>query len=34
VAFLVVTHDASMLHQFDRVLTLTDGALSEADSLG
>ena len=34
VAFLVVTHDASMLHQFDRVLTLIDGRLSEADSVG
>ena len=34
VAFLVVTHDASMLNQFDRVLTLTDGALSQVDSLG
>ena len=27
VAFLVVTHDPSMLHQFDRVLTLVDGKL-------
>ena len=27
VAFLVVTHDRSMLHQFDRVLTLVDGKL-------
>ena len=27
VAFLVVTHDTSMLHQFDRVLTLVDGKL-------
>jgi lipoprotein-releasing system ATP-binding protein len=27
VAFLVVTHDPFMLHQFDRVLTLVDGKL-------
>ena len=27
VAFLVVTHDPSMLYQFDRVLTLVDGKL-------
>jgi lipoprotein-releasing system ATP-binding protein len=27
VAFLVVTHDPSTLHQFDRVLTLVDGKL-------
>ncbi|MFL2522952.1 MAG: ABC transporter ATP-binding protein [Candidatus Azotimanducaceae bacterium] len=27
VAFLVVTHDPSMLHQFDRVLALVDGKL-------
>ena len=27
VAFLVVTHDPSMLHQFDRVLTLVGGKL-------
>ena len=27
VAFVVVTHDPSMLHQFDRVLTLVDGKL-------
>ena len=27
VAFLVVTHDPTMLHQFDRVLTLVDGKL-------
>lgn len=27
VAFLVVTHDPSMLHKFDRVLTLVDGKL-------
>lgn len=27
VAFLVVTHDPSMQHQFDRVLTLVDGKL-------
>ena len=27
VAFLVVTHDPSMLHQFDRLLTLVDGKL-------
>ena len=29
VAFLVVTHDATMLHHFDRVLTLADGGLEE-----
>ena len=29
VAFLVVTHDATMLHHFDRVLTLTEGGLAE-----
>ena len=30
VAFLVVTHDATMLHHFDRVLTLADGGLEES----
>lgn len=30
VAFLVVTHDATMLHHFDRVLTLTEGGLEES----
>ena len=30
VAFLVVTHDATMLNHFDRVLTLTDGGLKES----
>ena len=30
VAFLVVTHDATMLHHFDRVLTLNDGGLEES----
>lgn len=29
VALLVVTHDATMLHHFDRVLTLTEGGLAE-----
>jgi ABC-type lipoprotein export system ATPase subunit len=29
VGFLVVTHDPSMLDQFDRVLTLADGKLLE-----
>lgn len=32
VAFLVVTHDASMLYQFNRVLTLTEGGLGDAHS--
>ncbi len=30
VAILVVTHDASMLHQFNRVLTLAEGRLVDA----
>tara|TARA_A100001015_G_scaffold272922_1_gene327888 strand:+ start:803 stop:1504 length:702 start_codon:yes stop_codon:yes gene_type:complete len=30
VAFLVVTHDPTMLHHFDRVLTLTGGGLEES----
>ena len=30
VAFLVVTHDTPMLHQFDRVLTLVEGKLQSA----
>ena len=30
VAFLVVTHDATMLHHFDRVLTLAKGGLEES----
>ena len=30
VAFLVVTHDVTMLHHFDRVLTLNDGGLEES----
>ena len=30
VAFLVVTHDATMLHHFDRVLTLSEGDLEES----
>ena len=30
VAFLVVTHDATILHHFDRVLTLNDGGLEES----
>ena len=29
-AFLVVTHDATMLHHFDRVLTLSEGGLEES----
>ena len=34
VAFLVVTHDPSMLHQFDRVLTLVDGKLQPDSARG
>jgi lipoprotein-releasing system ATP-binding protein len=32
VTFLVVTHDRTMLNQFDRVLTLADGKLNPADT--